>query len=405
MAEKTPESSRIGPRPLLLHWATALAVWQSSKLALPFLRHSWQAEVPGLTPLARLSTELTEAPLDALNRALDREIAKRSQAFARGLERYRSHPHRRRTGRAQVLWQEGTTRLLDYAPEGGLPILLVPSLINRAYVLDLDDGISFCRWLCTHGFRPFLVDWDAPAEEERGFTLTDYIAGRLSQALDRVRTVTEAPPLILGYCLGGMLALGLAHLRSDDLAGLVLLATPWDFHAGMAVSPAQMRLAALCASTCIDSLGVLPVDGVQTLFYALDPWSAVRKFSTFGQRPLGGDKERAFVALEDWLNDGVALAGPVAREVLVGWYAENRPSRGLWRLAGQPVRPGAMPLPCLAVIPSGDRIVPSASAEAIVSLLPDAQVLRPPAGHVGMLVGSNAAGSVWIPIAAWAKML
>ncbi len=379
---------------------------------MPLLRQRSQPEAKtgtaadALAPLMALAAELKAESPDKVERALEHDIARRAGALTLGIEAYRQHPHRRRGNPARLAWQEGTTRLWDYAPASNArPLLLVPSLINRAYVLDLDRQNSLCRWLTQQGFRPFLVDWDSPAEEERGFTLTDYVAGRLVQILEQVTAAAKVRPLILGYCLGGLLALGLAQLRPERLAGLALLATPWDFHADLALSPGQARLAALLASPFIDGRGVLPIDGVQTLFYALDPWLAVQKFTAFGVKDQSAAATRAFVALEDWLNDGVPLAGPVAREVLVGWYAENRPRRGLWRLAGQTVDPSRLALPCLAVIPHDDRIVPPASALALSEALPDAQVQSPPAGHIGMIVGRDAKRKVWQPLARWATGL
>src|SRR3546814_19024934 len=56
------------------------------------------------------------------------------------------------------------------------------------------------------------------------------ISGRLERALDALRAAEAAPPVLLGYCMGGLLALGLALRRPSDLAGLALLATPWAFH-------------------------------------------------------------------------------------------------------------------------------------------------------------------------------
>ncbi len=399
----------MGPRPLPLYLATALAVWQSSKLALPLLRQrsligsKTAANQAALQPLQSLADEIKTLPLPLLEQALKAEVAKRAEALTIGIEAYRQHPHRRSGSKPRPVWQEGTTRLLDYAPaSSGRPLLLVPSLINRAYILDLDRNNSLCRWLTAQGFRPFLVDWDAPAEEERSFTLTDYVAGRLRLMLDHIEEHASQPPLVLGYCLGGLLALGLAQLESHRLAGLILLATPWDFHADPAVAPSQLRLAALLTAPLIDGQGLLPVDCVQALFFALDPWLAIRKFTAFGSRDPDAKGTRAFVALEDWLNDGVPLAGPVARELLIGWYAENRPARGLWRLAGQRVDPRALGLPTLTVIPNEDRIVPPDSALALAEALPQAKVLRPPAGHIGMIMGRNAKRCVWQPIAEWA---
>ena len=50
------------------------------------------------------------------------------------------------------------------ARPGGAPLLAVPSLINRAYVLDLAPGRSLLRYLAAQGLRPLLVDWGAPGD-------------------------------------------------------------------------------------------------------------------------------------------------------------------------------------------------------------------------------------------------
>jgi polyhydroxyalkanoate synthase len=99
----------------------------------------------------------------------------------------------------------------------------------------------------------------------------------------------------------------------------------------------------------------------------------------------------------------VPLAAPVARECLGGWYAENAPARGLWRIAGRTVEPGALELPGLALVPARDRIVPPDSALALAAAIPGAEILRPSSGHIGMVVGGRAAETVWTPLAAWLR--
>ncbi|WP_420345440.1 alpha/beta fold hydrolase [Pelagibius sp.] len=329
--------------------------------------------------------------------------------LAQGIEAYRHHPYRRRLADPPVIWQEGDTRLLDYgacpeaaaADAAAAPLLVIPSLINRAYVLDLMEGRSFLRWLAARGLRPLLVDWGRPRAQERAFTLTDYIAGRLERALDFVVEDGGRKPLAIGYCMGGLLALGLAARRQEDLEALVLLATPWDFHADNAP---HSRLAAAClplAAPLLEVMGEMPVDLIQALFASLDPHLVVRKFLSFARLDPASSKAAAFVALEDWLNDGIPLAAPVARECLGRWYGDNAAARGAWLLAGNPVDPAAVTLPALSVIPAQDRIVPPASALALADALPAGETATPTVGHIGMMVGGRAEADVWQPLQEW----
>lgn len=397
---------RLGPRPLALHLAAAQATWRRSALAWS----SWSSSSRSLNPppsaVLTLASELEGVEPDAFAAALESAIAQRTSAFLQAVIRYRQHPYRRTVSEPPVIWQQGSSRLLDFGSdtEGQPPLLLIPSLINRAYILDLMQGRSFARWLASPaaagGFRPLLLDWGEPGDAENGFTLTDYVAGRLESALDAVLALTDRKPLLLGYCMGGLLTMALAQRRPGDLAGLALLATPWDFHAG----PGQAALgrSALHAwSWPMDLLGVLPVDAVQALFTAVDPLTAVRKFRRFAALDPESREAEVFVALEDWLNDGVALTAPVARECLGRWYVENAPRHGRWRIAGQPVQPAALNLPTLCVIPAADRIVPPASALALSEAIPAAAVQRPSAGHIGMMASAGAEKRVWHPLATW----
>jgi len=141
-------------------------------------------------------------------------------------------------------------------------VLAVPSLINRAHILDLTEDRSLLRALAAAGTRPLLVDWGAPGDLERGFSLTDYIAGRLEQALDRVLAEVGGPVVLLGYCMGGLLTVALALRRWRDLSGLVCLATPWDFHAER---PSQAKLLGASLGLIeplLRNMGELPVDAI-----------------------------------------------------------------------------------------------------------------------------------------------
>jgi polyhydroxyalkanoate synthase len=131
----------------------------------------------------------------------------------------------------------------------------------------------------------------------------------------------------------------------------------------------------------------------------IDPLLALKKFRRFDKMAEGSAEERDFVALEDWLNDGVPLALPTAQECLAGWYGENLPGTGRWRIAGRTVDPRRIERPALIVLPANDRIVPPGSARRLAALLPQATRLAPRLGHIGMIVGGGAPHEVWRPLA------
>jgi poly[(R)-3-hydroxyalkanoate] polymerase subunit PhaC len=397
-----PTPARIGPRPLPLHLLSAAGVWTSSQLASALSRNGSLAWRPALAPAAaELKRSLESVPPDAFAAALNREIAARSEAFLDGIARYRHHPYRRAAAEPPVLLARGTTRLLDYRPEGGAPVLAVPSLINRGYVLDLLPESSLLRFLAAAGLRPLLVDWGRPGEAERQFDLTGYIAGRLEAVATAAMAATGRRLAVLGYCMGGLLAVALAQRRPDLVSGLVAMAAQWDFHAERAAQARLLGAMAPALARSFAPLGEVPVDVLQMFFLANDPLTAARKFTGLAAMPPGGAAERRFVALEDWLNDGVPLALKVAGEVLGGWYGANSPGKGQWRVAGRPVIPEEVEAPSLVLVPRQDRIVPPLTAAALAGHLIEATRLDPPVGHIGMVVGQAAPGTVWRPLAEW----
>ena len=322
-------------------------------------------------------------------------------ALVAGIAAYRRHPVHRTLGDPPVVWSEGDSRLLDFGDAQDPAVLFVPSLVNRAYVLDLAPGRSMMRWLAGQGVRPLLMDWGWPGPVERDFTLTDYVAGRLERALLSV----DAPVVLAGYCMGGLLTMALALRRPALVRGLALLATPWDFHASDPAQARQLGQSLDMLEPLLRSTGTVPIDALQMLFAQAEPGGVARKYRAFGQMDQGSEAASAFVLLEDWLNDGVPLAAPVGRETIGKWYGGNTPAAGAWRIAGAVVDPRALAMPAWVAAPLRDRIVPPESALPLMSLIPGATLHRPAAGHIGMAAGPRAEGVLWQPLLAWLRTL
>jgi len=398
---------RQNPHPLhrhraALHMGTTLSallslpsVWPSLRNASPNLKPTQ----PSLRRLAELSANHPE-----LTPYLTREMALRARNFMQGVSLYRAHPIQREPESTPVIWQHGTTTLRDYAPRSphAPVILIVPSLINRFTILDLHPQHSFLRTLALHGFRPLVVDWGSPGDDEKSFTLGDYVTHRLLPAL-RVASV-ERPVHVLGYCMGGNLALALSLLCPERTRSLSLLATPWDFHAGYkAAGQDGWRLEEKLAPWLMNE-DLMPVEVVQSVFTAFQPLHAFQKFSSFTKLEPNSLEAARFVLTEDWLNDGVPLTVAAGRECFGDWCARNVTAKNEWRVGEKTIDPRVMTMPAYVVVPGLDRIVPPESSMPLAHALTHAVRHEPMMGHIGIMAGTHAPHQVWKPLIGWLGM-
>lgn len=402
----TPAPPRLGPRPLALHLGLATTSVATSLATLP-LRQQGVADLPLPLPdpLETSARQMAEEGRADILQALADQGSDMVRDMIDGIRLYHNHPYRRQSRDRPVIWQSGTTTLLDGAPEAPdtAPIVfLVPSLVNRAYVLDLMPGRSLLDYLAARGFRPLLLDWNAPGEEERNFDMSDYVRARILPAVDFVaENMAEAPLHLAGYCMGGTLAAAVAQRRQTKIRSFIAIASPWDFHADFGGEAKTLLSQRQMWDNIITGFGELPVDLLQTFFTSLDPNLGLRKFSKFAQMDMDSDRALEFVAIEDWLNDGYPLVQGVAKEVFDKWYGRNEPNLMCWEVDGQIVRPQDIRVPSLVAVPKSDKIVPRPSALAFANALPEATVITPPSGHVGMMAGRQAETGFWRQLGDW----
>src|SRR5262249_7928915 len=140
-----PGKLRLGPRPLPFHLLANAAMLMGSYAALPSLRNGSFDWKPHLRERAQqLRRDLEGRDPDQFAQALLTESQRRLNGFLQGVLAYRAHEHHRESPDVPVIWQEGTTRLLDYSQSGasGKAVLVIPSLINRSDILDLSPRRS-----------------------------------------------------------------------------------------------------------------------------------------------------------------------------------------------------------------------------------------------------------------------
>ena len=300
----------------------------------------------------------------------DAELARRALA---GLVAYQAAERAPPRRECPVAAQTGGATLRDCGGDGP-PAVLVPSLINPPHILDLDSETSLAAAIAGMGRRALLLDW-GPARDRRELG----VGGHVEHLLLPLLAALDSPPALVGYCLGGTMALAAAGLHPVER--VVTLAAPWRF----AGYPEGSRdaLAGLWrhSGPAARALGALPMEVLQSAFWSLDPERTVAKFAEFGSLDPASPQARRFVALEDWANEGEPLPYPAARELLEDMFAADLPGRGRWTVAGKPID-GAPAVPTLHCTAGRDRITPAESAAP-------GEAVEIASGHVGMIVGSK----------------
>ena len=307
---------------------------------------------------------------------LVREVSARDPKLASdalaGLRAYETAPRRERPATKPEI---GRVRGATLRDQGGddAPVVLVPSLINPPRILDLDEEVSLTAAIARAGRRVLLIDW-GPADARSELD----VAGHVEQLLLPLLRSMDEPATLVGYCLGGTMALAAANLI--EVAGVVTLAAPWNFGAYPENSRQALHNMWRHSEAAAHSLGALPMEVLQAAFWSLDPERTVRKFAEFGCLDPASAEARRFIELEEWANEGEPLPYPAAKELVEEMFDKNVPGTGNWSVGGRPVS-DKLQAPVLHLTAERDSIAPPQTVAS-------GDVIAIPSGHVGMIVGS-----------------
>lgn len=315
---------------------------------------------------------------------------KRMARALKGLRAYQEAPRADPMPLAPAIDEKENAVLRDYGG-AGRTVLFVPSLINPPNILDLSEDKSLLRWLAGRGHRVVLLDWGWDSEGRRDMSVGDHVELILAPLVETL----EEPPALVGYCLGGTMAVAAASLT--PVRSLATIAAPWHFSGFPEAS--RESLSALWESSrqTVEGLGLLPMEILQSAFWSLDPARTVAKFEAFAAMDPGGAEAGSFVTMEDWANDGPPLGKAAARELFEDFFAADLPGSGGWIVGGKAIDPAELECPLLDIVSTTDRIVPGQSSVATGKRVELDQ------GHVGMVAGSRTKAGLWKLLDDWLR--
>jgi poly[(R)-3-hydroxyalkanoate] polymerase subunit PhaC len=269
--------------------------------------------------------------------------------------------------------------------------------VSRYFILDLLPGRSFAGHVAAAGHDVFIADFGTPSREDRFADLEYYVDGVVRRCVRTVAALAGQSRIdIIGYCLGGTLSLLYAALYPETVKRLVLLTTTVDGDVQGGISWVAHRMG--LAGESYDEPRLVPAVEVKSWFELLAPGSnsVVGRVSDLWERlDDAPERLRDVRTMATWVDDVVPAPGRLLAEL----YRKFGPGRntlmaGTATVGDRRVDWSAVTMPVLSVSAEKDTISPPEGVDAIVKIVPHAEVMRLPGGHVGIVAG-RAAKALW----------
>ncbi|GAA4394967.1 PHA/PHB synthase family protein [Tsukamurella soli] len=298
------------------------------------------------------------------------------------------------TTRGSVVLRTRMFELIQYAPQtpqvARVPLLVIPPVINKFYIMDLAPNRSMIEHYVRGGQQVFAISWRNPSVRHRDWGFDAYGAS-IIEALDAISAITgEEQANLYATCSGGMLtAMTLAHLaatgRGDRVESLTLGVTVLDqSHAGFASAVVDERSARAAIRM---SAGKGYLDGAATaeMFAWLRPTDLVWRY--WVNNYIEGRSPAPFDVLF-WNADTTRMAAALHRDMVQLGLHNKLVTPGAAEMLGSPVDLGVVQCDAYVVGGIADHICPWQATYRSAALLggKNNRYVLSSSGHIASLV-------------------
>ena len=293
-----------------------------------------------------------------------------------------------------VVLQTRMFELIQYAPQTptvhAVPLLMVPPVINKYYIMDIAPGRSMIEYFVQQGQQVFAISWRNPQARHKDWDINAYGAA-IIEAIDAVRAITGAAGAhLMASCSGGIItAMTAAHLAEtgdgDKVASLTLAVTVLDQdRAGFASAAMSDRVAQAAIATSAKK-GYLDGKAMAEMFAWLRPTDLVWRY--WVNNYVQGRSPAAFDVLF-WNADTTRMAAALHRDMVLMGLHNSLVTPGAVSMLGTPV--DLSKITCDAYVIGGiaDHISPWQATYRSAKLLgsKDNRYVLSTSGHIAALV-------------------
>ena len=309
----------------------------------------------------------------------------------------------------QEVWRDGKTVLYRFvgpkAPSARVPILVSYALVNRPYMIDLQDNRSLVKGLLERGQDVYVLDWGYPDRSDRYLDLEDYVQRFIGGAIDHLREAHGVGAInLLGICQGGVLSLCYSALNPDKVRNLITMVTPVDFQTPDNMLSNWTR--SMDVDLFVDTMGNVPADLMNWSYLMLKPFRLnLQKY--VGMVDILDDAKAMedFLRMEKWIFDSPDQAGEAFRQFIKQFYQGNGFVNGDAKIGEDTIDLGFVDMPVLNIYAEQDHLVPPMASKAMEGLIgtQDYTELSFRGGHIGIYVSSRAQKEVPDTIHEWLR--
>ncbi len=285
------------------------------------------------------------------------------------------------------------------------PLLIINSLINGYYILDLLPDFSLVDYLVTNGVDIYTTHWGSPETGEKNISFDYHITGYLHNVIEEIKQDAGVDKVnILGYCMGGNLGMIYACLFPENVNAFISLAAPVDFSKG-GVLATWANSGIVDIEEFIDSFGNLPTHIMDMVFPWIKPSERMKATGFLFKNPNNTFYSNLYKAIMQWRDDNSPLPGNFTKKYIKDLYQENKLYKGELKIDGKKVNLKNITCPVLNIIATNDYITPPESARPLLDLVKssDKEILVINGGHLDIILNIMARKPAWDKILKWIK--
>lgn len=266
--------------------------------------------------------------------------------------------------KGKVIFKNHLIELLQYEPQTKQvykePILILPAWIMKYYILDLLPENSLVNWLTQQGHTVFMISWLNPSSEDRHLGMDDYYRLGAMSAIDAVSaTVPDTKIHLMGYCLGGTLAMitaaTMAKNKDNRIKSLTLLAAQGDFTEAGELLLFITKSEVSFLKSMMWEKGYLDTKQMAGSFQMLRSYDLI--WSKMVQDYMHGT-QRGMIALLAWNADATRMPYKMHSEYLEKLFLNNDFADGRFIVEGHHIAAENIQTPAFVVSTEKDHVAP-----------------------------------------------